>query len=428
MSTDQSELKPAESSATPRPQPSGSGAGRQRALQAELTELAEVVGPGPLVDLLLERAFQLNATDIHLDPTADGLRVRLRVDGLLHDVLRLPTALRSNVVSRVKLLAGMDITERRHAQDGHISNSALKHERDVRVGSSPSIYGERLVLRLMPDASAFTKLDELGLDDDQSEILLKQLRQPYGMLLTVGPVGSGKSTTSYSCVHLLNEPDRSVTTIEDPVERRVEGINQIQVEPKIGFGFPEALRGVLRMDPNIMMVGEIRDPETAHIAARAGLTGVLVISSLHANDAISSIDVLREFGIPPMFIADSVNCIVSQRLLRKVCPQSHETYHPDGAECELLGLNYEEAENIELVRGVPAEVNFHTGYAGRTAIFEVLPIDEELRKSIRRGASQGDLRELAISKGMQTLEMSARKKVLAGETTTEEMLRVLMST
>ncbi|WP_231734024.1 GspE/PulE family protein [Calycomorphotria hydatis] len=407
---------------------SGNSDGRQKALQAELTELAEVVGPGPLVDLLLERAFQLNSTDIHLDPSADGLRVRLRVDGLLHDVLRLPAAMRSNVISRVKLLAGMDITERRHAQDGHISNSALKHERDIRVGSSPTIHGERLVLRLMPDAQAYTKLDELGLYENQVEVLNKQLRQPYGMMLTVGPVGSGKSTTTYSFLHRLNDPERSLTTIEDPVERRVEGINQIQVEPKIGFSFPEALRGVLRMDPNIMMVGEIRDPETAHIAARAGLTGVLVLSSLHANDAISTIDVLREFGIPPMFIADSVNCIISQRLLRKVCPQSRETYHPDGAERELLGLSEEEAANTTLVRGVPSEVNFHTGYMGRTAIFEVLPVDEELRRAIRRGASQGDLREMAVERGMQTLEVSARRKVLEGVTSTEEMLRTLMST
>ncbi|MEM7810227.1 MAG: GspE/PulE family protein [Planctomycetota bacterium] len=403
------------------------GDSRQKALQAELAGLAGVVGPGPLVDLLIERAFQLNATDVHFDPTADGLRIRLRVDGLLHEVLRLPASMRSNVVSRVKLLAGMDITERRHAQDGHISNSAARNERDIRVGSSPTIFGERLVLRLMPDSRAFTKLAELGLYEDQAELLMKQIGQPYGMVLTVGPVGSGKSTTMYSCINALNKDDVSLTTIEDPVERRVEGINQIQVEPKIGFGFPEALRGVLRMDPNVMMVGEIRDPETAQIAARAGLTGVLVLSSLHANDAVSAIDVLREFGVPPMFIADAVNCIVSQRLLRVIDPENSEKYRPDGAECELLHIEHHEAEHVELTRGIAADTNFHTGYAGRTAIFEVLPLDEEFRRAVRHGASTSELRELAKAHGMQTLEDSARRKVREGVTTTEEMLRVLLS-
>ena len=288
---------------------------RQKALQEELRELVDVVGPGPLVDLLLERAFQLQATDIHLDPGESGLRVRLRVDGLLHDVAKLPTEMTSHVTSRVKLMANMDITERRLAQDGHIANAVLKQQRDIRVGSGPTIYGERLVLRLMPDSSQLTRIEDLGFDEAQITELRRCISAPYGMVLSVGPVGSGKSTTMYACLDVLNDKTKSLCTIEDPVERRVDGVNQIQIDSRIEFGFVEALRGVLRQDPNVMMVGEIRDPETAHIACRAGLTGVTVSSTLHANDAASTIDVFREFGIPPMFIADSLVGIISQRLL-----------------------------------------------------------------------------------------------------------------
>jgi len=400
--------------------------GRQKALQEELRELVDIVGPASLADLLLERAFQLHATDIHLDPTPNGLRIRLRVDGVLHDVLNLPPEMMSNVISRVKLMGGMDITERRLPQDGHISSAVLKNQRDVRLGSGPTIYGERIVMRLMPDGKTFTQLDELGLDDQQMGAIKNVLRRPYGMILSVGPVGSGKSTTMYSCLEMLNQHERSLITIEDPVERRIEGINQIQIDNKINFNFVEALRGVLRQDPNVIMVGEIRDPETAHIAVRAGLTGVRVLSTLHANDTSSTVDVFREFSVPPMFIADSVNCIISQRLLRKVCSVSRETHHPDVAECAMLGVDPAQANEISLVRGVPAPVNFHTGYAGRTGIFEVMTLDHNLREAILHGKSAGELRQLAINNGMQSLETVAMAKVRARVTTLEEMHRVLI--
>jgi type II secretory ATPase GspE/PulE/Tfp pilus assembly ATPase PilB-like protein len=401
---------------------------RQKALQEELRELVDLVGPAPLVDLLLERAFQLRATDIHLDPCKTGLRVRLRVDGLLHDVLQLPPEMMSQVVSRVKLMSGMDITERRFAQDGHISSAVLKHQRDVRVGSGPTIFGERLVLRLMPDTSTFNRLEELGLEESQIALIKRALRMPHGMLLSVGPVGSGKSTTMYSCLEILNQTSDSLVTIEDPVERRIEGVNQIQVEPKIEFNFVEALRGVLRQDPNVIMVGEIRDPETAHIAVRAGLTGVLVLSTLHANDTASTVDVFREFSIPPMFIADSLNCVLSQRLVRKTCQTSFEEYSPDAAECSILGFSPEEAATLKLKRGIPSEANFHTGYLGRTGVFEVMPVDADVRMSILGGRSASELRQLVIDRGMQTLDQAAIRKVRAGITTLEEMHRVLMMT
>ncbi|MGE3315356.1 MAG: GspE/PulE family protein [Planctomycetaceae bacterium] len=400
---------------------------RQKALQEELRELVDVVGPGPLVDLLLERAFQLQATDIHLDPNDRGLRVRLRVDGLLHDVAQLPPEMTSQVVSRVKLMANMNITERRLAQDGHIANAVLKQQRDIRVGSGPTIYGERLVLRLMPDTSTYNKLEELGFDDDQIQEVKRYVSTPYGMILSVGPVGSGKSTTMYSCLDLLNEKSKSLVTIEDPVERRMEGISQIQVDNRIEFGFVEALRGVLRQDPNVIMIGEIRDPETAHIGCRAGLTGVTVLSTLHANDTVATIDVFREFGIPPMFIADSLQGVISQRLLRKICPKCRQSFKPDTATAEFLGIEPDKVNSTELVRGLGCEACFHTGYLGRTGVFEVMGIDGDIRDAILKGKRHGEMMELAVSKGMSTLEASAKRKVLAGVTSVEELHRVLTS-
>lgn len=400
---------------------------RQRVLQNELMSLVDVVGPGPLVDLLLERSFELGATDIHFDPRGDGLHVRLRVDGLLHDVMVLEPQVAPQVISRIKLMAGMDITERRLAQDGHISSAVLRHQRDVRVGAGPTVNGERVVMRLMPDSSKFNSLEDLGLTSDQIEIVHRGIHAPYGVVLSVGPVGSGKSTTTYSCLSLLNDPTRSLTTIEDPVERRIDGINQIQIEGRFNFGFVEALRGVLRQDPDVIMVGEIRDPETAHIAVRAGLTGTRVLSTLHANDTGATVDVFREFEIPPMFIADAINCVIAQRLLRKVCTQDREFYTPDAAMLQMLRLPPESAETVKLVRGVPSDANFHTGYLGRTGIFEVLLVEDETREAILAGKSGREVTEIARSNGMTTLSESAIEKVIACETTIEEMHRVMVT-
>lgn len=399
---------------------------RHRALREELRELSDVVGPAPLVDLLLERSFEVGATDIHLDPVPDGLAVRLRVDGMLHEVLRTNSAIAPQIVSRLKLLAGMDITERRFSQDGHISNAVLQHQRDIRVGSGPTIYGERLVLRLMPDTKTFSQLEELGLDDGQLAALDRALHVPHGVILSVGPVGSGKTTTVYACLHRLNDPSKALVTIEDPVERRVDGVVQIPTDAKVDFGFVPALRGVLRQDPDVIMVGEIRDPETAHIAVRAGLTGVQVLSTLHAHDTCSTVEVFHEFGVPKMFIADSIHCIVSQRLLRMVCSKHHETYHPDAGTLHTLGLDAEESGHRELVRGVPAAENFHTGFSGRTGIFELLTINAGVRQAILDGKASKELHQVAVEHGLQTLEQSAQNKVLTGSTTIEEMHRVLL--
>lgn len=406
--------------------PASDANSRHRALQEELKELVDVVGPVPLVDLLLERAFEVGATDIHFDPAPDGLNVRLRVDGILHDVLHLNETTSPQVISRLKLLGGMDITERRYMQDGHIANSALRDQRDIRVGSGPTLHGERVVLRLMPASDSYSSIDDLGFEESQMDAIQRAIRVPHGMVLSVGPVGSGKSTTTYAFLNQLNEPYRSLVTIEDPVERRIERAVQIQTDAKNKFGFVEALRGCLRQDPNVIMVGEIRDSETAHIAARAALTGIQVLSTLHAHDTGSTVDVFREFGVPSMFIADSISCIIAQRLLRMVCSKHRETYKPDAATLKILGLNPDECGDMELVQGVPHPENFGTGYAGRTGIFEVLTIDEEIRQAILDGHSSKELTNLAVQHGLQSLEQSAVKKVLAGVTTVEEMHRVLL--
>ncbi len=399
---------------------------RQRALQEELLSLLDVVGPTPIVDLLLERSFQLGATDIHFDPRKTGLHVRLRLDGVLHDILEVDQGLAPQIISRIKLISGMNITEKRIAQDGHISNSLMAHQRDVRVGSGPTIYGERIVMRLMPDGSRYTDLNQLGLTDNQIDLVSKAIACPYGVVLSVGPVGSGKSTTTYSCLARLNDPGSSLVTIEDPVERRIDNVNQIQVDHKINFGFVEALRGILRQDPDVIMVGEIRDAETAHIAMRAGLTGTRVLSTLHASDTGATLDMFREFQIPRMFLADALNCIIAQRLVRKICTKDRETYKPDSRESAILKLTEAERNSVELVKGIPSDANFHTGYFGRTGIYEVMTFDSDIRDIIFQGKSGRSVYDTAIEKGMQTLEDSVKRKILDGITTVEEMIRVLM--
>lgn len=398
---------------------------QQQALQNELAELVEAVGPGRLVDLLLERAFQLQATDVHLDPTPDGLRVRLRVDGLLHDVLQLPAKHTSQVLSRIKLLANMDITERRVAQDGHICSATLSRQRDIRVGSGPTIHGERLVLRLMPDHESLQSLSQLGFSADQTNLVHDILASPYGMILSVGPVGSGKSTTLYACLEQLNSSTKSIVTIEDPVERQFSGVNQVQVDPRIEFQFSDALRGALRQDPNVMMVGEVRDRETAEISVRAGLTGVVVLSTLHASDSASSIDVFREFGVPAMFLADSLRGVIAQRLVRKLCADCKQAYEPKNADCEELGIDGTELPLTEWFRPGGCDQCFQTGYCGRTGVFEVLPIAGPVREAILHRLPRTEIKALAQSHGLITLEQSTRHKVTSGITSVEEMHRVL---
>ncbi|MCH2202511.1 MAG: GspE/PulE family protein [Fuerstiella sp.] len=396
------------------------------ALSAELIELLGVVDPGAIADMLLQRAHSYGATDIHLDSVSNGLRIRFRIDGLLRDICPVPTEKATNIISRIKVLSNMDITERRLPQDGRISSTHLDGvDRDIRVGTMSTIYGERIVMRLMPDPTELTTLDSLGMYEDQLEQINRLLKTPYGLVLVVGPVGAGKSTTLYNFVSSLNSSDRSIVTIEDPVERRLPGASQIQVDNKFGLTFPVALRGVLRQDPNIMCIGEIRDAETAKIAARAATTGVLVMSTLHANDTASAVDVLRQLGIPSMVIADSLRAVISQRLIHRICETSRQEILPDEEARKLLHLP-EDDSTTKITEGIPAPCNFETGYNGRTAIFETMMVGRHLKEAIHKDAASYEIADAALEDGMISLEESARRRVLDHTTSLAELHRTMI--
>ena len=397
------------------------------ALAAELEELLSVVEPASVANILLQRAFDHGATDIHLDPTTLGTRIRFRIDGILQDILPIPAEKAAILMSRIRVMAGMDITDRRLPRDGAIASEKYAGlTRDIRVGSSLTVKGERLVLRLMPDAENLNSLASLGFYDDQYAAVRRLLGAPYGLFLVVGPVGCGKSTTVYSLLSELNSPEKSLVTIEDPVERRIPGANQIQIDNKTGLNFVTALRGTLRQDPNILAIGEIRDAETAEIACRAATSGVLVFSTLHANNTASAVDVLRGFGISPGAIADCLRGVISQRLVRKICESSREDMIADEHARRLLRLD--ETEPVQISSGIPTDANFHTGYSGRTAVFEVMELTDPLQDAIHRGEPSFRLRQEAIKGGMISLEDSTRRKVLDKVTSIRELERVISDT
>lgn len=413
--------------ASDRSRRSGLQLSRNMALVAELEELLSVVEPASVANVLLQRAFAHGATDIHLDPTNLGIRIRFRVDGVLQDILPIPAEKAVMLISRIRVMAGMDITERRLPRDGAIPAEAFPGlPRDIRVGSSLTVKGERLVLRLMPDSSRLSSLAQLGFYDDQLAAAGRLLGAPYGLLLVVGPVGSGKSTTVYSMLSELNSNEKSVVTIEDPVERRIAGANQIQVDTRTGLTFVTALRGTLRQDPDILMIGEIRDAETAQIACRAATTGVLVLSTLHANNTAGAIDVLRGFGISSAAIADCLRGVISQRLVRKVCETSRETIVPDEEARRMLNLKG--TEPVEIVQGIPTDMNFRTGYSGRTAVFEIMELTNAIQDAIHEGEPSYRIRQVAMNDGMVSLEDSTRRKVLDKVTSIPELSRVISDT
>jgi len=395
----------------------------------EMDELARTATPTELVDRLIEEAVKARATDIHFDPEAGGLRVRYRIDSLLHDVMSLPESVGTPVVSRIKILANMNIIERRAPQDGHISMTLDETGagQEIRVASVPTNIGEKLVLRLMDEAHVLTGLNQLGLEPEQTHLLSDLIEKPYGMLLAVGPVGSGKTTTLYASLNQVNVLTKNVMTIEDPVEYSIVGVNQLQVNYATDFTFAKGLRAMLRHDPNIMMVGEIRDDETAQIAIRAALTGVLVFSTMHASDAPSTIGTLYNHGIPGFIISTALLGVVAQRLVRMICPECKIEYEPDPSLFRQLRITDAQVEEIDgkLYRGVGCAKCFHTGYLGRTGVFEIMEVNEEIRDLIFRQTTKEVIRTVAIDLGMQTLRESTKKKVLQGVTTAEEMFRVV---
>jgi type IV pilus assembly protein PilB len=393
--------------------------------RTELKEIAATAAPSDLVLQIILRGFECRATDIHFDPQDHRYRVRYRIDSQLHEVLELDSTQATAVVSRIKVASDLNIVERRHPQDGRMTIMHADRPRDLRVSTVPTTLGEKIVVRIHEALTGALGFDQLGLGPDQIDQLTKLITRPYGAVLVGGPVGAGKTTTLYSCLNRVNLSTRNVMTIEDPVEYRLPGVNQIQVDNRNGFTFGDGLQAMLRQDPDILMIGEIRDEETAQTGIRAALTGVLVLSTIHASDAASTIGSLYNFGIPGYLLSASLQGVVSQRLVRKVCPYCRSNYPADETVLHALGLDPDEHQGITLQRGLGCRACFQTGYLGRTGIFEVMPIGEELRELVLRQTPKDLLGQVALDLGMQTLKRSAVDKVLDGTTTVEEVYRVV---
>jgi len=387
-----------------------------------------------LVNYLIASAVKKGVSDIHIEPYEKALRVRFRIDGVLQQVAEPPERLKNAIATRVKIMTGtMDASERRLTQDGRIKIKLEKKTVDIRVSIVPTVFGEKVVMRILDPSSLMLNMEDLGFESDALAKFLTSIAKPYGLILVTGPTGSGKSTTLYSALSRLNSSEINLMTVENPVEYNIKGINQVQVNPAIGFSFPEALRAFLRQSPNVILVGEIREIDTASIAIRAALTGHLVLSTLHTNDAPSSVNRLIDIGIKPFLISSSLNLIQAQRLLRKVCPKCRKKI--DSAETDKveilkgLGLTDDEIRDNDIyTTGEGCQICNSSGYKGRIAITEVMPISMELRNMILNAASTDDLREKASEEGMRTLREDALFKLKKGVTTPEEILRVTIQT
>ncbi len=374
------------------------------------------------VNLLIREAHDARASDIHLESTCDGLLARFRVDGVLTDVPSPPKGLQAAVISRVKLLAELDIAERRAPQDGRIRVRLEERELDLRVSTVPTLYGESVVLRLLDRGGRPVALDELGMAPETLETFRRLAERPHGILLATGPTGSGKTTTLYTALGLRQRTAEKIITVEDPVEYHLEGVTQVPVNVKAGMTFAGALRSILRQDPDVLMVGEMRDGETAAIAIQAALTGHLVFSTLHTSDAASALSRLVDLTVEPYLIAATLEGVLAQRLVRRICPECRERYSPDPAAISLLALKPVGRLTLERGRGCSACRN--TGYRGRTGIFELLVVTDDVRQQLLKVPNPSALRELAVAQGMVTLRRDGWSKVQAGITTVEEVLRV----
>jgi len=377
-----------------------------------------------LVNMILLEAMQRGASDIHLEPGERAFHVRYRIDGALQDVMMPARRLEPAVVSRIKILANLDIAERRLPQDGRIKFRDSSHEVDFRVSIIPSIFGESVVLRILDKNALRLDLTGLGFDAWSLEQFQKAVRSPHGLVVVTGPTGSGKTTTLYSALQTVNTPDVHILTLEDPVEYNLPRVNQVQVNEEIGFGFAAALRSFMRHDPDIILVGEMRDQETAEIANRAALTGHLVFSTLHTNDAPETIGRLRDMGLPPFLLCSSLRLVVAQRLVRKVCEECREAYEVDEASLAAHGHTPVGLGRVTLYRGKGCQACGFSGVRGRIALYEVMSITKELRDLIMQNASTAEIGKVARDQGMRTLRESGLLKVLQGLTTLEEVLRV----
>ena len=381
-----------------------------------------------LVNLILINAIKKGTSDIHIEPYEKKLRVRYRIDGVLYEEMNPPLRLRNALVSRIKIMSSLDIAERRLPQDGRIKLKLGKgREMDFRVSVLPTMFGEKIVMRLLDKSNLQLDMTKLGFDTGPLELFMDAIHQPYGMCLVTGPTGSGKTTTLYSALSELNKSTENISTAEDPIEYNLPGINQVQMHEDIGLNFANALRSFLRQDPDILMVGEIRDFETAEIAVKAALTGHMVLSTLHTNDAPSTINRMLNMGIEPFLVTASVNLILAQRLARRICAECKEEVAPNPQGLIDMGLSPEEAGNARLYRGRGCRTCNETGYKGRVALYEVMPMEDELKELVLQGASTAEVKAEAIRLGMQTLRMAGLAKILEGMTTPEEVTRVSAS-
>jgi len=395
-------------------------------------DLLDVVNRPPVIRLVndvLFRALQLRASDIHVHPYETKIQIRYRIDGILYDVLTLNRNVLPLIISRIKVMAGMDIAERRLPQDGRCSVRLGQREVDLRISTVPTSYGERSVLRLLDKSTGLFGLDELGLWKDDLKKFDTLLHRSHGVIFVTGPTGSGKSTTLYACLNRINSSEKNVITIEDPIEYQLEGISQIQVASKKGMTFATSLRHVLRQDPDVIMVGEVRDIETARMAIQSSLTGHLVFSTLHTNDSAGAVTRLLDLGLEPYLVSSSLIAVIAQRLVRKVCPDCREDYKPTPHELRELGLgNVRTGGTSEnggkFFVGTGCDKCFQTGYRGRTGIYEMMLINDETQDLIYKRKTAGTIKKIALDAGMQTLRMDGARKVLAGITTIPEVLRV----
>jgi type IV pilus assembly protein PilB len=398
--------------------------------EPDLSTMKEIVEDAPIVkyvNLLITQAIQDRASDIHLEPGEHDLRVRFRIDGVLHEVMRSPRSIQSGVISRLKIMADIDIAERRVPQDGRLSVSAHGSKVDLRVATLPTVWGEKVVMRILDNSTARLDLADLGFAPGNYERYAQSFTKPYGMILVTGPTGSGKSTTLYATMNIVSRPEVNVITVEDPVEYRLPGINQVQTNAKAGLTFASALRSILRSDPDVVLIGEIRDHETGQIAVEAALTGHLVLSTLHTNDAPSAITRLTEMGVEPFLVGSALDAVLAQRLARRLCAKCKEAYVPEPAALLAARYPWQDGEELpELFRPVGCSVCAKTGYKGRLALHEVMQVSEAVERLAVERASATAIGEVARSEGMLTLREDGMAKVAQGITSVDEILRVVV--
>ena len=379
-----------------------------------------------LVNHILSQSIKARASDIHIEPYQDSFKVRYRIDGILYDLLTPPKWIQAALISRIKVMAKLNIAEKRLPQDGRLDIKIGAQDIDVRVSTIPTQFGERVVLRLLNKTSAVFDLPEIGLSPDRLALLKELVHSPNGIILNTGPTGSAKTTTLYAILTTINKPDINIITIEDPVEYQIKGISQIQVNPKIDLTFARGLRSIVRQDPDVILIGEIRDKETADIAVQSALTGHLVFSTLHTNDSASAITRLVDIGVEPFLISSSLIAVIAQRLLRTLCSDCKEAYKPDDLAFKSIGMDPERFSDRQIYRARGCENCFHTGHKGRNAIFEIMVLNEELRSLILKSHDSNVIKKRALEMNMLSLRHDGIQKLLNGVTTIEEVFRVTM--